>query len=658
MDQHEFERDKTKDASLVRRLVSYTKPYRKMIVVIAILMVLSTFFELLRPYVLKVAIDDHINGITKPMAYTNMPIENAVEYNGYYFTRDTEQANSVGTAHIHQEGDAFILTTTENGADESVTLTEEQVQAFRMNDESRLWLLGGLFLLAIVLQFFANYLQVLWLNKTGQDIIYTIRQSTFGHIITRNLSFFDRIQTGRLVTRVTNDTENLNEMYTSVLLNLIKDVLILIGIVIVMLMLNVKLALISMSLTPLILLLAIFFRTKIRDNYRRSKAQLSALNGYLAENISGMITTKIFSKEQKQFDRFDVQNENYYQIAKEEVMLFSIFRPSIEMIRSLGIALLIWIGAQNVAGGVLEFGVLYAFIDYMQRFFEPILDLTEQYNVLQSAMASSERIFEVLDNTEEIPNKPDAKKVTEMQGRIEFQNVWFAYVDDNWVLKDVSFVIEPGQSIAFVGATGAGKTSIINLMTRSYDIQKGRILIDDIDIRDYDLHTLRKQIGIVLQDIFLFTGTIKDNIVVGKPEAFQEEIEQVAKYVNAHGFISRLPDKYEERVTERGSTLSTGERQLLAFARTLLADPAVLILDEATSSIDTHTELMIQDALEKLSRNRTTIAIAHRLSTIQNSDKIFVLSHGEIVEQGTHESLLKQNGLYSILHRLQLQETV
>lgn len=646
---------KTRDSSLVRRLVAYAKPYWKMIIVIAILMLLSTFFELLRPYVLKIAIDDHINGIMKPMVVTQTHTPDSVTWNDMYFTRDTE-TTGIGTAHIKQEGEEMHLYYDTGAGEQMHVLTPQEISAFRMNDQRGLWILGLLFLAATIMQFFANYLQVLWLNKTGQNIIYTIRQQTFGHIVTRNLSFFDRIQSGRLVTRVTNDTENLNEMYTSVLLNLIKDILVIIGIVIVMLSLNTKLALISLSLTPLIFILAIFFRKKIRDNYRRSKAQLSALNGYLAENIAGIVTTKIFSKEQKQFDRFDEQNENYYQIAREEVILFSIFRPSIEMIRSLGIALLIWVGAQNVAGGILEFGVLYAFIDYMQRFFEPILDLTEQYNVLQSAMASSERIFEVLDNEDAIENKPKVALGTELKGRIEFENVWFSYVEDNWVLKDVSFVIEPGETVAFVGATGAGKTSIINLINRSYDIQKGRILLDGVDIRDYDLHELRKQIGIVLQDIFLFTGTIKDNINVGKQDATDEEIEEVARYVNAHPFIERLPDKYNEKVTERGSTLSTGERQLLAFARTLLADPTVLILDEATSSIDTHTEEMIQDALEKLSRDRTTIAIAHRLSTIQNSDKIFVLAHGEIVESGNHESLLEQNGLYSILHRLQLQE--
>lgn len=656
---HEQFTGTTYDKSMIKRLLTYAKPYRRTLIIVGILMVLSTFLNLLRPYVLKVAIDDHINGVFSPLKITDTaPASPSVELDGKQFTR-YEKGEAVADPHyrVKETPDGFILETVSGDtALEERALAPAEVRALRFDDRDRLFGLGALFLIALLTQFVFDYLQVLQLNRTSQNIIYEIRRSTFGHIVSQSLRFFDRHQIGRLATRVTNDTENLNEMYTSVLLNLVTDILVLGGVVFMLFQLNTKLALLSLSITPVILLAAIFFRKRIRKNYRASRAQLSALNGTLSENISGMLTTQVFHKEEKVIDRFNDLNETYLQISKEEVFLFSIFRPSVEMLRSLGIALLIWFGGRSVMGGVIEFGVLYAFIDYLIRFFEPILDLTEQYNILQSAMASSERIFEVLDTDEtirEIANPvPFPKAAT---GRIEFENVWFAYEDENWVLKDVSFTIEPGQTIALVGATGAGKTSIIHLITRFYEIQKGRISIDGIDIREYDLAELRSAVGIVLQDVFLFAGTIADNIRISRPDATDEEIVRVAEYVNADPFIRRLPQGYDEPVMERGVTLSTGERQLLAFARTLLSNPAVLVLDEATSAIDTHTELIIQDALQKLTKDRTTIAIAHRLSTIQNADMILVLSHGEIVERGTHTGLLEARGLYSILHRLQAQ---
>lgn len=649
---------KTYDRSLIRRLIAYAKPYRITLIIVALFMIFSTFLDLLRPYVLKVAIDDHINGIYKPLAFSDtIPDTSFVELQGRYYTRATNPDQSPKAyAHIREAQEGFVLQTIDGDRiTQEIVLTPEQFESFRFDDRKGIWTLGGLFFLALISQFVFDYLQVLWLNRTSQNIIFEIRKNTFSHIIGQALRFFDRQVTGRLVTRVTNDTENLNEMYTSVLLNLIKDILILVGVVVMLFSLDTRLALLSLSLTPFILFAAIFFRKKIRKNYRASRAQLSALNGYLAENISGMMTTQVFHKEEKVFSRFYALNQTYLTISREEVLLFSIFRPSVEMIRSLGIALLIWFGGGFVQGGMLEFGILYAFIDYLQRFFEPILDLTEQYNILQSAMASSERIFEVLDTDETIRETGHPKSLKKIRGRIAFENVWFAYEKENWVLKDVSFVVEPGQTLALVGATGAGKTSIIHLLTRFYEIQRGRITIDGVDIRDLDLHDLRSEIGIVLQDVFLFSGTIADNIRIGNPEASDAQVRRVSEYVNADPFIRKLPQGYEEPVMERGVTLSTGERQLLAFARTLLTDPAILILDEATSSIDTHSELSIQDALHKLTQNRTTIAIAHRLSTIQNADVILVLSHGEIVERGKHAELLEAGGLYSILHRLQMQ---
>lgn len=642
------------DLPLIRRLIAYTRPYRKLLLILAVLMVLSTFLELLRPYVLKIAIDDHINGIYKPMEQTDLnDPRQGVVFGDQKFIR--LPAGSSGDARILETEGEFFLETQQQGTTQTLALSTAQLELFRGTDRRDLFLLGGVFLIALLAKFVSDYVQVLWLNRTSQNIIFEIRQNTFSHIISRSLSFFDKQATGRLVTRVTNDTENLNEMYTSVLLNLMRDILMLVGIVVVMLRMDVRLALLSLSITPIILILSVFFRRKIRDNFRRSRAKLSSINAGLSENISGVSVTQAFRKEEKVYNKFHTMNEDYLTIAKEEVFLFSVFRPSVEMIRSLGIALLLWFGGANVMGGILEFGVLYAFIDYLQRFFEPILDLTEQYNILQSAMASSERIFEVLDTDESIPEPQHPKTADARRGRIVFDRVWFAYNDENWVLKDVSFVIEPGQTVAFVGATGAGKTSIINLMARYYDIQKGSITIDGVDIREMELGVLRRQIGVVLQDVFMFSGTVRDNILVGKPDATEEEMIEVSRYVNADPFIRRLPHAYDEKVMERGVTLSSGERQLLAFARTLLADPAILVLDEATASIDTNTEIYIQDALQKISRNRTTIAIAHRLSTIQSADRIFVLSRGRLAEQGTHEELIRADGLYSILHRLQAQ---
>ncbi|MFA7533946.1 MAG: ABC transporter ATP-binding protein, partial [Tissierellaceae bacterium] len=483
------------------------------------------------------------------------------------------------------------------------------------------------------------------------------RQEIFSHIQGLSISYFDKNPIGKLVTRVTNDTETLNEMYTSVLINLFKDLFILVGIIFVMMRMDITLALVSFSLMPFILIASIIFRKKIRVIYRLGRAQLARINATLNEDITGMKIIQIFNKEKKMSSRFDKINKDYLKTAKKEISLFAIFRPSIEIIRSLGIAVLVYYGGGQVISSTIEFGVLYAFIDYIQRFFEPILDLTEKYNILQAAMASSERIFTVLDDQTRIEDSSNPISKKDLRGKIEFKNVWFAYEENNWVLKDINFTIEPGETIAFVGATGAGKSSIINLITRFYDIQKGEILIDGVNIKEFDKHVLRRNIGVVLQDVFLFAGTIEDNIRLNNTDISHEKIVEVAKYVNAHNFISKLPHKYNEPVMERGSTLSSGERQLLAFARTLAYNPQILILDEATSSIDTETEILIQDALEKLIKGRTTIAIAHRLSTIQHADKIIVLNKGAIKEMGNHQELLQKEGMYFDLYKLQYKES-
>ncbi len=652
------------DSKLVRRLLAYARPYWKFLLLAMVMMIFVTGLELLRPYLLKVAIDDYITGYENPMYQMDINDDyQGTVYDGKEYVRldtledeEKEALKSYPVYNIMKENKDYYLGSEDSSLSDRVLLDQEAYALFRQRDISGINKISIFFLIAILLGFVFNYGQVVILNYTSQKIIFNIRQELYGHIQNLSISYFDKNPIGRLVTRVSNDTENLNEMYTSVVINLFKDVFVLIGIMFIMLSMNVKLALISLGFLPLVIVASIIFRKKIRVVYRIARAQVAKINSKLNENITGMRTIQIFEKQEKIADQFDEINKDYLETTQRQIKIFAIFRPSMEVIRSLGIATVVYYAGGDVISGVIEFGVLYAFIEYLQKFFQPILDLTEKYNIMQSAMASSERIFKILDEDDFIENKEDALRVQELRGKIEFKNVWFAYVDEDWVLKDISFTINPGEAIAFVGATGAGKSSIINLITRFYDIQKGEILIDGVNVKEYNKDDLRRRIGVVLQDVFIFTGTIADNIKLNNKDISHERLVEVAEYVNADYFINRLPNKYQEEVMERGSTLSSGERQLLAFARTLAYNPDILILDEATSNIDTDTELLIQDALGKLIQNRTTIAVAHRLSTIQHADKIIVLHRGEIKEMGNHQELLNREGMYYDLYRLQYQE--
>lgn len=674
---------KAYDYHLMKRLLKYTIPYKWFITIAIFLLLIITALELSQPYLIKVAIDDHINGIHDPMVAFDLDMapSDGVSFEDKIYIRENKLESSLYQDYpryqIIDKKDNFYLIdgiipknvkaeiVDNNGkyiavADgvnyNAVKLTDEQIRAFRAQDINALYKIGGVFFLILLLGFILNYIQIYILQYTGQKIIFNIRQELFSHLQKLSLSFFDKNPVGRLVTRVTNDVETLNEMYTSVLVNLFKDVFILIGIIIVMLSLDVKLALISFISIPLILLVSLVYKKLARDAFRLVRTRLARINATLNENISGMRVIHIFKREKKQFERFDEINTSHFEANIKELKTAAIFRPSMDFIYSLSLTLLLWFGGRDVISGAMEFGVLYAFIDYIRRFFQPINDLTEKYTILQSAMASSERIFQLMDQKSIIPNPEKTVPIEKLKGEIEFENVWFAYNDEEWVLRDISFSINPGEMVAFVGATGAGKSSIINLLGRFYDIQKGSIKIDGVDIREMDKEALMGNIGIVLQDVFLFSGDIKSNIRLNNSSITDEEIENVARYVNAHHFIEKLPNKYNEEVKERGSTLSQGQRQLLSFARTLAFNPSILVLDEATANIDTETELLIQDALKKLVKGRTTIVIAHRLSTIQHADKIIVLHKGKIREMGNHQELLAEGGLYYKLYQLQYKE--
>lgn len=647
---------KAYDSRLMRRLLRYAKPYWTLIVLSILLLLLIAGTDLARPYLVKIALDEHIMGSN--LAYVvveEMEHPSLVTIQGYPLVREDRLEGSGGIRfQLVREGEGHFLVS--SSGELRLSLSPEEVKELRSYDTRAIIRLGLILLVVLSIGFGLNYIQAYLLQYTGQRIIFDIRQEIFTHLQRLSLSFFDRTPVGRLVTRVTNDTQNLHEMYTGVLVNLFKDVFMVLGIIVVMFRLNVRLALVALAALPFIAVLTAVFRIKARAAYRETRVRLARINAFFAENISGMRLVQIFRQEERKAREFDEVNHDHYRASMRELKIFAVFRPSIELVYALATALLLWVGGGQLLRGAVEFGVLYAFINYLEMFFRPINDLTEKYNILQASMASAERMFMILDEEPAICEAPQPLPLGQVQGRIEFKNVWFAYVGEEWVLKDVSFTVEPGQTVAFVGATGAGKSTIMNLLSRFYDIQKGQILIDGKDIKELSKEELRRNVGLVMQDVFLFSGTIAENIRLHNPEISMEQIEAVAKYVNAHHFIDKLPQKYNEPVTERGSTLSAGQRQLIAFARTLAYDPAILILDEATANIDTETERLIQDALPKLLQGRTSLVVAHRLSTIQDADTIIVLHKGRIREMGSHQELLAQRGLYYNLFLLQYKE--
>lgn len=659
----------------MKRLLSYLKPHKWVMTLATVLVLFIIAVELYRPIIVGNAIDQYINGYYHPYVEADVSAPDAVNWNGLVLSRNqaVSKADSASFYQIFLWKDHYYMAenltrsecTALQNADTSVLknyvregaqkLTSNDLKVLRQNDFKGILKAGILFLLLLFSGFFLNLADTWLLQKMGQQIVYKLREETFTHIHSLSLSFFNTTPVGKLVTRVSNDTEAVNELFSTILVKLFKNVVKIIGYAVVMLSINVKMAGISFLLLPLVAILTFVFRHLSRKAYQITRNKITELNTFLSEHISGMKLIQIFAREKEKYSEFEGKSMELYRANFREIMTFAIFRPSIYLVSVIAMILVIRTGSLSVLNGSLSLGTLFVFITYISSFFEPIQELSEQLGTLQSSIASAEKIFSVLDVKPEIVSPVDPAPVN-ILGEIEFRHVWFAYKEENYILKDVSFVIHPGEKAAFVGATGAGKSTILNLIGRYFDIQKGQILIDGIDIHEIDLDVLRGAIGQVQQDVFIFTGDIKSNISLNNEAISPDDVRRAAEIVNADPFIQKLPHGYDEPVTERGSTLSAGQRQLLSFARTLAYDPKILVLDEATANIDTETETLITQALARLMDGRTTIMVAHRLSTIQHADKIIVMHHGEIKESGTHQELLAKDGLYKKLYELQLMD--
>jgi ATP-binding cassette subfamily B protein len=586
---------KAYDARLMRRLLRYLRPYRRQVAIALAAIISASVLQLAQPYLMKIAIDRYIAA-----------------------------------------GDFAGL--------DRIALA---------------------FLAILLASFGLEYLQTWVLQMTGQRIMFDMRTEIYGHLQRLDLQFFDRNPVGRLMTRVTTDVDVLNDMFTAGVVSIFGDVFTLVGIMIVLVVMDWRLALVTFAVLPLIVVVTQWFRRNVRDSYRTVRTWIARINAFLQEHITGMSTVQLFRRETRSFARFDDINRAHRDANIESIFYYAVFYPVIEVIGALASALIIWYGGGWTMQGTLTLGALVAFLQYSQRFFRPISDMSEKFNVLQAAMASSERIFTLLDTPVKIespvavavgPAAAAAKGPAAVSGHIVFDHVWFAYSGEDYVLRDVSFEVRPGERVGVVGATGAGKSTLINLLLRFYDVSRGRILIDGVDIRELALPELRSLFSLVLQDVHLFSGTIAENIRLGRTSITDDEVRSAAAAVHASGFIERLPLGYESPVAERGATLSVGPKQLLSFARALAFDPRVLILDEATSSVDTETELLIREALRALMAGRTTIAVAHRLSTIQDMDKILVFHRGSLREAGTHQELLAERGIYYKLYQLQYKD--
>lgn len=664
----------------MKRLLTYLKPHKWVMTVATALVLLIIVVELYRPIIIGDAIDKYITGYYQPYAVTVEGAEGAVAYEGMWLSREAAQVLGDGTEATVGAGEYYQIFLYDNKyyMAEELTATEcealkeadtvllqqyiaegakllgtEDLKELRQYDFRGILRAAGMYLFLLAAGLILNTVDTWMLQKMGQKIIYKMREEVFAHIHSLSLSFFNTTPVGKLVTRVSNDTEAIHELFANILVKLFKNVVKIIGYGVVMISIDARMAGVSFLLLPVVGVLTFVFRYFSRKAYRIARNKLTDLNTFLSEHISGMRLIQIFAREEEKYDAFADKSQDLFRANWREVMTFAIFRPSIYMVSIIATIIVIGSGSYFVLGNTLSLGTLFIFITYISSFFEPIQELAEQFGTLQSAIASSEKIFGILDEKPEIVSPAESKEIN-IKGRIEFKNVWFAYEKEDYILKDVSFVIEPGKKVAFVGATGAGKTTILNLIGRYFDIQKGEILIDGVNILDIDTDVLRGAIGQVQQDVFIFTGDIKSNISLRNEKISPEAVKRAAEIVNADSFIRKMPGGYDEPVTERGSTLSAGQRQLLSFARTLAYNPAILVLDEATANIDTETESLITQALDRLMEGRTTIMVAHRLSTIQHADRIIVMHKGRIAESGNHQELLARDGLYKKLYELQL----
>jgi len=607
---------KAYDSRLMRRLLTYLRPYKWHVVIALLSILLKSAADVLGPFLTKTAIDKYLSRTP-----------NAHSWIG-------DRLNSSPLIGIAQIGSMYI----------------------------------GLLLFTFVLE----YIQTYTMQWTGQKVMFDLRKQIFRHLQHMHVGFFDKNPVGRLVTRVTTDVDALNEMFTAGVVSIFEDVFVLAGIIAIMLRMNWKLALITFAVLPIIVYATRIFRDSVRDSYRRIRTAIARINSYLQEAVSGMLVLQLFNREKRAYRQFSEINASHMEAFKDAILAYAIYYPVVEILSAVAIAAILWYGGGYVVSGIASIGVLVAFMQYAQRFFRPIQDLSEKFNILQSAMAAGERVFKLLDTPVDITSPAQPKKPAG-PGRVEFDHVWFAYrtvpAEDktgassvpeagapDWVLRDVSFALEPGETVAVVGHTGAGKTTLISLLMRFYDVQKGAIRIDGVDIRQMEIAELRSRFGVVLQDPFLFTGTVESNIRLGTSRILDEDVEQAAEDVNLADFIRTLPGGFKEPVRERGSTLSTGQKQLISFARALAHDPKILILDEATSSVDTETEFRVRDALNRMVEGRTSLIIAHRLSTVQRADKIIVMHKGQVREMGSHQQLLAQRGIYYKLYQLQYKD--
>jgi ATP-binding cassette subfamily B multidrug efflux pump len=623
---------KAYDGRLMRRLLTYLRPYKWHVAVALAAIILKSVLDVLGPFLTKIAIDKYL----------------AKSPNSHSWIGDRlSDAPLTGIAQI-----------------------------------------GGLYVGILIFTFTLEFIQTYLMQWTGQKVMFDLRRQIFRHLQFMHVGFFDKHPVGRLVTRVTTDVDALNEMFTAGVVSIFEDVFVLAGIIAIMMRMNWKLALITFAVLPLIVYATLIFRDKVRDSYRRIRTAIARINSFLQEAVSGMLVLQLFNREKRAFNKFSDINASHMEAFKDAIMAYSVYYPVVEILSAIAIASIIWFGGNDVIRGVATLGVLVAFMQYAQRFFRPIQDLSEKYNILQSAMAAGERVFKLLDTKIDVTS-PAITKRPQGPGRIEFDHVWFAYgnkpaaeepadsssrlgragapvptralasthtAEPDWVLRDVNFVLEPGETVAVVGHTGAGKTTLISLLMRFYDVQQGAIRIDGVDIKEMNLNELRSRFGVVLQDPFLFSGTVAGNIRLGTARIQDADVEQAAEDVNLADFIRTLPGGFKEEVRERGSTLSTGQKQLISFARALAHNPKILILDEATSSVDTETEFRVRDALNRMVEGRTSLIIAHRLSTIQRADKIIVMHKGQVREMGSHQQLLAQRGIYYKLYQLQYKD--